>query len=142
MALFDWLRRLWRRMRGTSEVVKPEAASLPVTPPVIQPEAEHLGLQYHPLAMRAKQIAENNDGDNVAPLQTYRYCGVIFPKTNWVYHYRTEDLSISVGDLVLVPVFVHNNFQDATGVVVSTGDYLPMSVPFPLQETSRIIRKL
>ncbi len=127
--LKQFLRRFFCKSNG--------AQAAPSAP---QQEEAPTGLAYRSLAQRAKAQADGTRP--VAPLQTYRYCGVIFPKANWVYHYRTTDTTIAVGDLVLVPVFVHRELKEATGIVVSTGDHLDLSVPYPLNETSFIIRRL
>ncbi len=133
MRIYQYFRQFWQRFIHKSS--SPQAA-----PSAPQQNEEPTGLAYRSLAQRAKAQADGTGP--TAPLQTYRYCGVIFPKANWVYHYRTTDTTIAVGDLVLVPVFVHRELQEATGIVVSTGDHLELSVPYPLNETSFIIRKL
>ena len=68
----------------------------------------------------------------------YTFCGVAFPHAQRPYSYRTEDLTIKVGDSVLVPV----GNQEATGTVVSVGQYMRIAAPYPVDKAKFIIGKI
>lgn len=67
------------------------------------------------------------------------YCRVSF-RGNDVYYYRTNDKTIKVGDTVIVPTGKNNIESEA--VVKSVNEYSENSVPYPLDKTKHIIRKL
>lgn len=67
----------------------------------------------------------------------YTFCGVMFEGTFRTYHYRTDDPSIKVGDKVLVPT----GDSESVGTVVSIGQYMRISAPFPLDKTKYIISR-
>jgi ADP-ribosylglycohydrolase len=68
-----------------------------------------------------------------------KYCGVKFSNSGGIYHYRTTDLRIDVGDIVIVPVGDDNHEQEVT---VKTVDYCRWDdTPYPLEKTKQIIRK-
>lgn len=73
-------------------------------------------------------------GDN----DIYIYCGVNFPKSTYVYHYRTEDASIEIGDEVIVDT-VNGDVQ---ATVVSVGYYRRHAVPYPVEKARFIKEKL
>jgi hypothetical protein len=67
-----------------------------------------------------------------------KYCGVEFSKGSSIYHYRTTDLRIDVGDTVVVPVGEDNNEQVVT---VKTVDICRWdNTPYPLEKTKQILR--
>lgn len=68
----------------------------------------------------------------------YRYCHVRLPDINRSYAYRTEDLTIRVGDSVCVPFGARNTEMIAT--VVAVGDYLRSTAPYPPEHTKKILR--
>lgn len=70
----------------------------------------------------------------------YTYCGVILPFSNYPYSYRTEDETIKIGDTVVVPV--GNDGDEMNGKVVSVGQYSRLGVPYPVEKTKMIIRKI
>ncbi len=70
----------------------------------------------------------------------YIYCGVLLPFSSRPYSYRTEDSSLKIGDRVLVPVGAEQ--KEMTGTVVSVGQYTRVSVPFPVEKTKKIIRRI
>ncbi len=73
----------------------------------------------------------------------YIYCGVAFPDARHAYHYRTDDTTIQIGDTVIVPVGDERNERTETkGIVVSVGQYTRMSVPYPVEKTRFILRKV
>ncbi len=67
-----------------------------------------------------------------------KYCGVEFNDSGRIYHYRTTDLRIEVGDEVIVPVGENNYERRAT---VRTIEFCRWdSTPYPLEKTKEIIR--
>jgi hypothetical protein len=72
--------------------------------------------------------------------KVYTYCGVLLPFSSRPYSFRTEDRTIGIGDTVIVPT--GENEKEVEGKVVSVGQYLRVSVPYPVEKTKLIIRKL
>jgi hypothetical protein len=70
----------------------------------------------------------------------YRYCGVLLSRSTAFYCYRTDDESIKIGDVVLVPV--GSDQRQVAGIVVFVGEYAEIAVPYPVEKTKWIIRKL
>ncbi|MCC8073117.1 MAG: hypothetical protein LIO62_03200 [Clostridiales bacterium] len=70
----------------------------------------------------------------------YIYCGVKLPFSERPYSFRTDDSSIKIGDTVVVPVGEDEN--EMQGTVVSVGHYARIGVPFPLEKTKFILRKV
>jgi ADP-ribosylglycohydrolase len=68
-----------------------------------------------------------------------KYCGVKFHEGSKLYHYRTTDLHINIGDSVIVPVGRDDNLQVVT---IKTVEFHRWDdTPFPLENTKEI-RKL
>lgn len=70
----------------------------------------------------------------------YTYCGVILPFSPRPYSFRTEDKTIQIGDTVIVPVGADK--KEMKGKVVSIGQYLRLGVPYPVEKSKMIIRKV
>jgi hypothetical protein len=70
----------------------------------------------------------------------YIYCSVTFDEGYNIYYYLTDDESIEVGDLVLVPAGIHN--REVVVEVVDIEYFSEENVPLPLEKTKRIIRKI
>lgn len=70
----------------------------------------------------------------------YIYCGVILPFSSKPYSFRTNDESIKIGDTVIVPVGKEQ--KETEGKVVSVGQYMRVGVPYPVEKTSFILRKI
>lgn len=69
-----------------------------------------------------------------------KYCGVEFSEDGKLYHYRTGDLHIVVGDRVIVPVGSGNYEREA---IVKTVEFCHWDdTPYPLEETKQIIGKV
>jgi hypothetical protein len=69
-----------------------------------------------------------------------KYCGVEFSEGGKLYHYRTTDLMICVGDRVVVPAGKENIEKEVT---VKTVDFCGRDSPlYPLEKTKKIIRKI
>jgi hypothetical protein len=68
-----------------------------------------------------------------------KYCGVEFSESGQIYHYRTTDLRIVVGDRVIVPVGEENYEREVT---VRSIEFCRWDdTPYPLEKTKQIIRK-
>jgi ADP-ribosylglycohydrolase len=68
-----------------------------------------------------------------------KYCGVEFSAGGKMYHYRTADLRIAVGDSVIVPAGDNNYEREA---VVKTVEFCRWDdTPYPLEKTKQILRK-
>lgn len=70
----------------------------------------------------------------------YTYCGVLLPFSSRPYSYRTDDDSVKIGDIVIVPVGKEK--KEMEGKVVSIGQYSRIAVPFPVESTKYIVRKV
>lgn len=69
----------------------------------------------------------------------YIFCSVEFQEDGKSYYYLTEDDTLSIGDLVLVPV--GKNGHSAIVQIVNIEYFSEDKVPFPLDKIKRIIRK-
>jgi ADP-ribosylglycohydrolase len=68
-----------------------------------------------------------------------KYCGVEFSEGGNIYHYRTTDLRIAVGDCVIVPAGDNNYAREA---IVKTVEFCRWDdTPYPLEKTKQILRK-
>ncbi|MDR0476111.1 MAG: hypothetical protein LBH43_20895 [Treponema sp.] len=75
---------------------------------------------------------------NAMKLGEVKYCGVEFSEGGRIYHYRTTDLRINAGDIVIVPVGEDNHEQTVT---VKTVDYCRWDdTLYPLEKTKQILR--
>ncbi len=90
-------------------------------------------LKEQQFAEQAKMQGYENDKT------IYTYCGVLIPFSSRPYSFRTDDNSIKIGDTVIVPV--GENDKEMKGRVVSIGQYLRLSAPYPVEKTKLIIRK-
>lgn len=70
----------------------------------------------------------------------YTYCRVLLPFTNRAFSYRTEDDTIQIGDGVIVPVGADS--EEMEGKVVSVGKYVRAGVPYPVEKTKFILKKI
>lgn len=86
------------------------------------------------ILLKAKRQEYSNDKT------IYTYCGVLLPFANYPYSYRTEDETIKIGDTVVVPVGKDGN--EMNGEVVSVGQYSRLGVPYPVEKTKMIIKKI
>ena len=91
-------------------------------------------LKEQQLAEQAKMQEYENDKT------IYTYCGVLLPFSSRPYSFRTEDDSIKIGDTVIVTV--GEDKKEMKGKVVSVGQYSRLGVPYPVEKTKMIIRKL
>jgi hypothetical protein len=88
-----------------------------------------------------ERIAEQALDQSYAEDKTvYIYCGVLLPFSSRPYSFRTEDDTMQLGDTVIVPV--GKDEKEMKGTVVSIGKYLRLGVPFPVERTKFILRKV
>ena len=69
----------------------------------------------------------------------YTFCGVMFESTPTIYHYRLEDDSISIGDLVIVPV--GRDGKESIAEVVTIQKHRRATAPYPVDRAKFIKRK-
>jgi len=86
------------------------------------------------------QILNTNQFMNARKQSEIKYCSVSFGSSGITYYYQTDDDNICVGDYVSVP-FGKNDTQ-RHGVVEKIGYYQTDSVPFPLDKTKKINKKV
>lgn len=83
-------------------------------------------------------IAAENPAPAPQNMEIYTICGVALEDVSRVYHYKSGDLCLQIGDTVRVPA--GNN--ELTGTVVSVGQYMGWAAPFPVEKMKKIIKKL
>ena len=66
----------------------------------------------------------------------YTFCGVIFESNGTVYYYRTDDDTISIGDMVVVPSGM--NGRNAVAEVVTVQKHRRAAAPYPVDQTKMI----
>lgn len=76
----------------------------------------------------------------LAGWEIYTYCKVRFPQSSAGYYYRTDINNICPGDKVLVPVGEENELTEA--VVSAVGEYTYENVPYPIDKTKSIYRRV
>lgn len=67
------------------------------------------------------------------------YVNIQFDGSNRLYSYISHDLSVKVGDEVLVPVYDN---ETRNGIVISAGLYSVDDAPYPIEKTKTVIRKM
>lgn len=67
------------------------------------------------------------------------YVGVRFSDSQTEYSYICTDLSVKVGDQVIVPVY---NGEELQATVIAAQFYSPDEVPYPVGKTKKVIRKV
>jgi len=91
-------------------------------------------LKEQQLAEQAKKQEYENDKT------IYTYCGVLLPFSSRPYSFRTEDDKVKIGDTVIVTV--GDDKKEMKGKVVSIGQYSRLGVPYPVEKTKMIVRKI
>ncbi|MCD7775270.1 MAG: hypothetical protein LUH40_06800 [Clostridiales bacterium] len=81
------------------------------------------------------------NGKEVDPLAetdttVYTFCGVIFPNGSQIYHYRTDDESLTVGDMVVVPV--GRNGKEEVAEIVTVEKHRRRTAPYPVDKAKFI----
>ena len=85
-------------------------------------------------------FSKSNYNRVIRRISDYIYCSVSFSGGYKTYYYITDDDSIEVGDLVIVPAGRDNH---ETVVEVEEIEYFSEEdVPLPIEKTKRIIRKI
>lgn len=79
-----------------------------------------------------------SSNENTEDKTIYTICGVVFDHAVHPYNYKTDDLTIVLGDKVLVPV----GDTEAIGTVVSVGQFMRIAAPFPIDKMKSVIRKV
>lgn len=79
-----------------------------------------------------------SSNENTEDKTIYTICGVVFDHAVHPYNYKTDDLTIALGDKVLVPV----GDTKAIGTVVSVGQFMRLAAPFPIDKMKSVIRKV
>lgn len=97
-------------------------------------EREQRKIKYE----KGREIARQRELESEKDETIYIYCGVRF--SNRIYHYRTNDETIQVGNSVIVPAGWEN--EEKVAKVVSVGQYARIAVPFPVEKTKFILRKV
>lgn len=69
-------------------------------------------------------------------MAVYTFCGVVFPYGGTVYHYRTDDDTLTVGDTVVVPV--GNDGKEAVVEIVSVEKHRRKTAPYPVDKAKFI----
>jgi hypothetical protein len=86
------------------------------------------------------QLLSANDFMNASMPGDIKYCSIEFAEFGITFYYQTDDDTIGVGDSVVVPFGKNNN--ERLGVVKVVGYFHPEHVPFPLDRTKKIIKKI
>ena len=91
--------------------------------------------------LKEQQLAEQAQKQEYENDKTiYTYCGVLLPFSSRPYSFRTEDDKVKIGDTVIVPV--GEDKKEMKGKVVSVGQYSRLGVPYPVEKTKMIVRKI
>lgn len=90
-------------------------------------------------ARRNASIASYADPLAETDKTVYTFCGVVFESTPTIYHYRLEDDSISIGDLVIVPV--GRDGKESIAEVVTIQKHRRATAPYPVDRAKFIKRK-
>ncbi len=87
-----------------------------------------------------KERRKNLEAEHLKDQTIYTYCGVKLPFSEHPYSFRTDDSSLKIGDTVIVPLGEEN--KEMKGTIVSIGQYARIGVPYPVEKTKFIIRKV
>lgn len=67
----------------------------------------------------------------------YTFCGVTFPYGNTIYHYLTNDDTLAIGDMVVVPVGPDE--KETVAEIVTVQKHLGKTAPYPVYKAKHII---
>lgn len=70
----------------------------------------------------------------------YNFCSVVFNSANQPYTYLTGELTVKIGDTVVVPV--GNEGKEVVATVVSTSQHMRLTAPYPVDKAKKIIKKV
>ena len=89
------------------------------------------------LRPRPAPVRQSTYSDPLAETDTtvYTFCGVMFPRWQRVYHYRTEDETLAVGDKVLVP----GRDGPTPAEVVSIEKHRRDTAPYPVDRAKFVV---
>ena len=87
--------------------------------------------------IRKQESERFNNQETSEDKNIYTLCGVSFLHTSHTYYYKTGDLTVSIGDTVVVPV----GDKESKGKVVAVGQYTRQAAPFPIDKTKTVISK-
>lgn len=95
-------------------------------------------------AKERRQEQEEKRKASIDPLAetdmtVYTFCGVVFPHGGTVYHYRTEDETLQVGDTVIVPV--GDEGKEAIVEIVCVEKHRRKTAPYPVDKAKFITCK-
>lgn len=92
------------------------------------------------LRPRPAPVRQSTYSDPLAETDTtvYTFCGVMFPRWQRVYHYRTEDETLAVGDKVLVP----GRDGPTEAEVVSIEKCLRKTAPYPVDRAKFVVGRV
>ncbi|MCD8322247.1 MAG: hypothetical protein LUC89_05095 [Oscillospiraceae bacterium] len=72
-------------------------------------------------------------------MTVYTFCGVTFPNSSQIYHYRTDDDSLTVGDMVVVPV--GRDGREEVAEIVTVEKHRRKTAPYPVDKAKLIKRR-
>lgn len=101
---------------------------------------EEIYEQKMQLMMKKDFDKEVDESNNIKELKIYTYCRISFPSYSQIYSYLADDNSIKIGDKVFAPFGKDNKV--IKGTVVYVGQYLQFCVPYPIEKTKIILRKI
>lgn len=89
---------------------------------------------------RIKNIQDvvENMGEDAGNI--HMYCRAILPYSKTPYTFLFENMSLKLGDEIIVPVGERNKRTKA--IVVGVGRCLEMALPYPIEETKQVIEKV
>ncbi len=72
-------------------------------------------------------------------MTVYTFCGVVFSSSSQIYHYRTDDDSLRVGDVVVVPV--GRDGKEEVAEIVTVEKHRRRTAPYPVDKAKFIKRR-
>lgn len=107
----------------------------------LQEQRERERQQERDKRLKEQQLAEQAKKQEYENDKTiYTYCGVLLPFSSRPYSFRTEDDKVKIGDTVVVTI--GDDKKEMKGKVVSVGQYSRLGVPYPVEKTKSILRKV
>ena len=107
----------------------------------LQEQRERERQQERDKRLKEQQLAEQAKKQEYENDKTiYTYCGVLLPFSSRPYSFRTEDDKVKIGDTVIVTI--GDDKKEMKGKVVSVGQYSRLGVPYPVEKTKSILRKV
>ncbi len=68
----------------------------------------------------------------------YNFCSVLYNSSNQPYSYLTGDISVKIGDQVIVPI--GNDGKEVVATVVSISQHMRLTAPYPVDRAKKVIR--